>query len=228
MQNNKVKNRIWEIDFARGVCIILVIIGHIIYDLNYYFNFPLSLDFPLIKIIAYLVVTIFIVLCAISSSFSNSNLKRGFKLLAVAVLITIVSYIYSPNFFIKFGIIHLLSINIILYPVFRKLPDYALIATGSVIIAIGIFFSQITTDFSFLFPLGIKNLSFSSLDYFPLFPWSGVFLLGIYFSRIFYKDRKSIFEWSKNNKTIFWFGRHSLWIYLAHQPVLIFVFKIFS
>ena len=228
MQNNKVTNRIWEIDFARGVCIILVIIGHIIFDLNYYFDFPLSLETPIIKIISYLVVSVFLILCAISSSFSKNNITRGLKLLVVAVLITIVTYFYSPNYFIKFGIIHLLAINIILYPILRRLPNYALITIGPALIVMGVFFSQINSDFSFLFPFGITNQSFSSLDYYPLLPWSGVFVLGIFLSRILYKERKSLFEWSIKNKTILWLGRHSLWVYIAHQSILLFMFKILS
>jgi uncharacterized membrane protein len=62
-------------------------------------------------------------------------------------------------------------------------------------------------------------------DYMPLFPWLGVFLIGCVIGRICYKDKKTLFTGrGKVMKAIArpveFIGRHSLIIYLVHQPLV--------
>jgi uncharacterized membrane protein len=79
--------------------------------------------------------------------------------------------------------------------------------------------------------------NFVTFDYFPIFPWFGVTLLGIYFGNLFYENGKRQFtikDMSNNSiiKFLTFLGRNSLFIYLGHQPLLIILllilgFKIF-
>ena len=119
---------------------------------------------------------IFIVLSGISCAFSSNNLTRGLKLSVVALSITIVTYIYNSSYFILFGILHLLAFCILLYHfVLYKMKNNMLLLTGILIIIIGIILSGFNFPWNHLFFLGMTNLSFQSMDYFPIFPWAGFF-----------------------------------------------------
>ena len=62
-------------------------------------------------------------------------------------------------------------------------------------------------------------------DYMPLLPWLGVFLIGCLIGRVCYTERRSLLP--AKNKTakaitapVEFVGRHSLIIYLVHQPIV--------
>ena len=62
-------------------------------------------------------------------------------------------------------------------------------------------------------------------DYMPLFPWLGVFLIGCVIGRLCYKDKKTLFAgrgkvMTAVSRPVEFIGRHSLIIYLVHQPVV--------
>jgi uncharacterized membrane protein len=71
------------------------------------------------------------------------------------------------------------------------------------------------------------------LDYFPIFPWFGVILMGIALGDLLYRGyRRRIalpdLSGSSFVKPFAFFGRNSLAIYLIHQPVLITLFYLFG
>ena len=92
-----VRNRIWELDFLRGVCVLLMIFDHFMFDIGDIFgeewaavqgtDFFIGLyeralvyaESPLRLVTRDIVVWIFALLCGISCSFSRSNLKRGIE-----------------------------------------------------------------------------------------------------------------------------------------------------
>jgi uncharacterized membrane protein len=64
-----------------------------------------------------------------------------------------------------------------------------------------------------------------TVDYFPIFPWFGVVLFGMALGGILYKDGKRQFPFPDISKyvpvrIVSWFGKNSLTIYLAHQPII--------
>ncbi len=69
-------------------------------------------------------------------------------------------------------------------------------------------------------PFGITSPSFGSFDYFPLFPWLGIFLIGSALGKSVYASRKSLLPWTMPRTFVNWAGRHALVIYIAHQPVI--------
>jgi len=77
-------------------------------------------------------------------------------------------------------------------------------------------------------PLGIHPHGFYTLDYEPLFPWFGVILIGIAVGVWLYPKgnrRFSLSFWGENVPPVLKFfsflGRHSLFVYLGHQPVIL-------
>ena len=83
------------LDIIRGICIILVVVYHIFYDLTAIFdvNIPIF-NAGIIDFLKYFFITLIIVISGISSNFSRGNLKRGLKTLPFAIVITLVTYFF--------------------------------------------------------------------------------------------------------------------------------------
>lgn len=176
-------------------------------------------------------VFLFVFICGISCSFSRSNLKRGLKLAAVAVLLTLFTYSVDTflgqkdEFTIRFGILHMLAASILLYCLLRRL-DYRIqifIALAAIIKGLIFSFTPFETNVQ-LFALFINTTSaFQSADYFPLLPWFGYFLLGTVIGPRVYRQRRSFFaKFSVRHplRPVTFTGRHSLFFYLFHQPIV--------
>jgi uncharacterized membrane protein len=96
--------------------------------------------------------------------------------------------------------------------------------SGLKLVATGIILELFTINSGALIWLGLQPINFSTVDYFPLLPWFGVVLIGLYFGKLLYAGGQRTFalkhELSKKNPICF-LGRHSLLIYLIHQPIFI-------
>jgi uncharacterized membrane protein len=79
-------------------------------------------------------------------------------------------------------------------------------------------------DHYYLVPLGFMPPYFYTSDYFPLFPNLGFFLLGAVLGRTVYGKKESLLPTVNSRNPVLRFlqflGRHSLEIYLLHQPLL--------
>ena len=106
-----------------------------------------------------------------------------------------------------------------------NLPDGFFALLGVILIAAGLYLkANVRVSFPWLTPLGIPSHTFASSDYFPLLPNLGYFLLGSVVGRLFYQDRTTKFPRVNENilplRFLRFCGKHSLIIYLVHQPVL--------
>jgi uncharacterized membrane protein len=231
LSEQKHKDRIWEIDFLRGLAIILMVGYHLLYDLGdfvglkKFLGFSTDLTTPAWVAAQNFFAGLFVILSGISSTFSRNNLRRFLKFLAVALLITAATYVFDRSSVIIFGIIHCLAASVLIYTLaFQKRRPATRAIWGSVIIAGSFFLPAIrrtlTLKTNWLLPLGLPGPSFASFDYFPLVPWFGVFLLGTALGKWLYAEKKSLIHRPLPETFINWCGRHSLWIYLLHQPVI--------
>jgi uncharacterized membrane protein len=239
-------NRYWEIDFLRGFAICMMVFYHILFQINYFqvFNIPLrSLPFLLY---AYPIGTLFLLIVGISLTLSykraiqnkESDLfykffKRGLKIFALGLVITMVTWFFPHEGFIVFGILHCIGLSIILGYFFIRYTFISFII-GILIVFIGILLQGIFIDFYWLFWIGLKPYRFYTLDYFPLLPWFGVVLIGIYIGNIVYQNGygKKILTDKFDNvfvNGLVYLGRHSLIIYMLHQPIIyVFIFLFFK
>nr|WP_312578872.1 heparan-alpha-glucosaminide N-acetyltransferase [Sedimentibacter sp.] len=213
--------RIWEIDFLRAIAIILMVIFHIVYDLNEF----LGIDIDYLSGFWYwegkASALMFIFLAGISSGFSKNTVKRGIKVLIFAMVITLVTYIFFREQYIRFGILHLLGTSMILFPLLKKMNNILLFISAVFIALTAISIKSTLVDTSLLLPFGVMYRGFVTLDYYPISPYLSVFILGILAYKMYYYKGQSIFKFYYKNEYLSIISKNSLAIYLIHQPVLV-------
>ena len=238
MNKNKIQ-RFWEIDLLRGIAIIMMILFHFLYDLNFFGIYGTSLYTGYFLIYAYTVGTIFLSLVGLSLALSYNRIKnnlskkqvftkyllRGLKIFSLGIVITFGTWIYLRNGFIIFGVLHCIGISILFSYPFLKLR-YTNLILGFILIFCGIILKNYTFNFYWLLWLGFSPSTFYTVDYYPILPWFGVILLGISVGNILYPEYTRKFHLkdlssSKITKSLSFLGRHSLIIYLIHQPIII-------
>ena len=126
---------------------------------------------------------------------------------------------------IRWGVLMLLGASMVLWHLLgkylQKLPGAAL-GWGSLAL---FFLSRAWTapamvTVGWLYPLGFTAPGFYSADYFPLLPWFFLFLLGTVLGGWCLENRDSPLLTKPLPKALTWPGRHSLILYVLHQPVL--------
>jgi uncharacterized membrane protein len=233
------QGRLWEIDALRGIAVVGMILYHFSYDLAYFGFFDMwffrsSLGLAVVHVGG----ALFIFLAGISLTLSYRKsvtyqsprrklfwkyLKRGVLIFSYGLAISFLTWIFVPEEMIVFGILHLIGVSIVLsYPFLRlKLPNVVL---GISCIIVGLCLSNFTLDDPWLAWAGIAP-SFFMLDYWPIFPWFGVVLLGIFVGNALYGDEiKGVGRLAPplvGIRHVVFLGRHSLPVYLVHQPIIL-------
>ncbi|MFH0833000.1 MAG: heparan-alpha-glucosaminide N-acetyltransferase [Candidatus Aenigmatarchaeota archaeon] len=227
------KERFWEIDFLRGLAVLLMITYHVVFTLNYFGNYTVD-GF---RLFGFLAAIMFILLVGISLSLSYSRahadfskyLKRGLKIFSYGLVITAVTFIFLKSGFVVFGVLHLIGLSIILsYFFFRRRLN---ILIGIFLIIIGLYIQNVELDFPYLLWLGFEP-RFYTLDYFPLLPWFGLVLIGIFFGDMLYPNHRRRINVPEIKfypiKLLSLLGRHSLFIYFMHLPIIITLLYVFG
>ncbi len=217
--------RYLQLDLIRGIAIILMVIFHVSFDLN---------NFHFISIDIYnhhshfwyyfrlIIVTLFLVSVGISLSLSYQNginyeklLKRMSTLTLASLVISIVTYFIFPHSWIYFGVLHFITLATLLGLPFLKHEYIALILGISIVLLYKFDIISMHPIFNFIAPY--LNLPHRTEDLVPLTPWFGVVLIGIFIG----EKRLFLFPLIENNftKKIAFLGKHSLFIYLVHQPI---------
>jgi uncharacterized membrane protein len=234
-----VRERVWEVDVLRGIAVVAMVLYHFSYDLAYFVGL---FDVELFRSGAGLdaaraIGGTFIFLAGLSLTLSyrralaaaqgrklfGKYLMRGVRIFSYGLIITFLTWIFVPREMIIFGILHLIGVSIILaYPFLGlKFPNVAL---GFGCITLGLYLSDFSTNHPWLTALGVRP-NFGMLAYWPIFPWFGVALLGVFAGNVFYGDEGKRTPPASPHPSWSWalafLGRRSLVIYLTHQPVLI-------
>ncbi len=224
------KQRIWELDALRGICILGMLAVHFVFDLVDVFSIGNGQYPGLILFLFDWGGLFFILLSGICVTLGSRSVHRGILVLLCGVACTLVTWCLArfhilPQWVvIWFGILHCLGICMLLWPAVRKLPVTLLAILGICIITVGFWMRGKTVDFPWLVGFGLTFPGFSSGDYFPLFPNFGFFLIGAVLGKLFYRNKTSLLPKINNDAPVLRFlqfcGRQSLPIYLLHQPVL--------
>lgn len=242
---SEAKNRIYLLDEIRGFAVFCMVFYHAFYILGDMFGMMQAVElFEFFTPVQPFFAGIFIFISGISCTLSKSNLKRGLVLLGIALGMTLVTAFIMPKmgFFdceIYFGILHFLSVSIIIFSFVSKKLEKISVTAGTLACAIlYAFTSGIETgrlaygelisfvlpeklyETNILVPLGFYNSEFFSADYFPLLPDIFIFFSGAFAGKHFVS--KGYPEWSYENKIPFFsfLGKNALVIYIAHMPVI--------
>ncbi len=219
--------RIQTIDLARGIDIVLMILFNYSVTLSYFGLIRMPSDFLYGFLFPRAVASIFIFLSGVAAcaSFRNRNenfnkryYMRGVELLFFSMFVTLFTYIFVPEGTVLFGILHFFAFTSFLMPLFIRYDRLNLVA-GLLILLSGILLQRLEFGFSYLFWLAPQN--FSTFDYFPLIPWMGMLLLGVYSGKYIIRRTVGIKFESKVAGMFSFLGKNSLTIYLIHQPILV-------
>ena len=229
--------RIWEIDSLRGVAIILMVFFHLLVDLKDYFGVNVVYYQPPWYYVGKVSAILFMLVSGISCALSKNNLRRGIKILCFGMVVTVATFFFVRELYIRFGILHFLGSAIILYSLFERLipsdkvKKIVLWFASPLFLVLGYFFDKMYTTLPFLFPIGLRTASFATYDYYPLLPWNGVFLAGVIAGQIIRRYPHNLSQKSPGiiGKFLGWLGKKSLFIYILHQPILLVaLFIVFS
>ena len=165
----------------------------------------------------------FIFLAGASARFSRSNLRHGLVVLAAGVIVEVGALVGGQV--IRFGVLMLLGSSMVIYHFvgkhLRKLPGLPLaLVSAALYFLTGAATGAVTVTSRWLYPLGLTYPGFSSADYFPLLPWFFLFIVGTVFGGWCLNHRENRVLTAPLPAFFTWPGRHSLLIYVLHQPVL--------
>lgn len=216
-----VKERTPQIDILRGVAIIFMSYFHLLFDLKEFYGYNINYKNFSIGWTGSISALLFILLAGYSSSLSKNNLRRAAKILFFAMLISIVTFFLFEKDFIRFGILHLLGASIITAPILKRFPISVLFPLSFAFISAGLIVKNYTLSHSAFFAFGLVSSDFSSLDYYPLLPYYGVYVIGFVLSNVLPPSKLKPLNKRNYLEPLEFLGRHSLAIYLLHQPVLL-------
>lgn len=202
------------IDWLRATAIVFMVIYHFCYDLaEFGFITYATFNHTIITFIGRFSLCLFMFCVGYSLALTHgkginwhSFFKRWIKIALAAALVSSVTFFSHPQYWIYFGILHCIAVTSLLALLFLRIPLIALITGAAMLVAYwgwGAYLPWI-------------HLDRPSLDYIPVFPWIGPALIGIGLQRFRLHEQIN----PPPSKPVNWLSRHSLEIYLAHQPIL--------
>ena len=231
--------RFWEIDFFRGIAVIAMIVFHFLFDLNYFAGYAFELHSGLWWLVGRFSGAGFLLLVGLTLTISYSRAKkekkwqglfskyffRGLIVFGMGLLVTIATFLFVPEGTIFFGILHLIGASLVLaFPFLEK--KYLALFFSAIIFFLGLHLSRFSFDFPWLLWLGFYPKNFYTFDYYPVLPWFGVVLLGVFLGNLLYPSAKPRFSFPDISNYfpinfLCFLGRKSLLAYFLHQLVLI-------
>ncbi len=234
MTSNTPISRYPEIDLLRGVAVLGMILFHAAFDWVFFAGQQLELDSGIIWAIGRSAAAIFVALagCSMGLAWRRKHagkksplLMRGVQIFGMGIALTAFTWIFFNAYTIWFGVLHLIGLGVIIGTLLLLYPRSTLL-TGIIITGLGIALSlpslsAWTPAIIPLFPVAIQTF-----DYFPLFPWLGLFFLGMSVGEYLYPSGRQRYRISFNTthpitQSLIWAGRNSLLIYFIHQPILV-------
>ena len=228
------RERYRELDALRGIAVLCMIAYHFFFDLAYFYGYDIPIYTGAWKLFARGTGVLFLLVVGICFMISwertmkekriIKTLKRGMIIFSGGMIISAVTWIIAPHAFVKFGILHLIGISALLQPVFSVFKSWNVLI-GLLFVIVGISFTKKTVNSLLLFPFGLEYPGMQSLDYYPLFPWFWVILLGMALGQWLYRPMRHRVLTSLGSLAyplpLLWCGRRALLLYFFHQPVIL-------
>jgi uncharacterized membrane protein len=228
--------RLFWVDSLRSAAIVMMIAYHFCFDLAFFHKLDADFNHQMFWLTARaVIVSLFLALVGVSlalaashSEFRRHFVRRQIRIGLCALAVSAASYAMFPQTFIFFGILHFIFVASLLGAAMSRtgLPSAVYVILGGLALWAGLEISSPAFDAAPLQWIGFMTHKPATEDYVPLFPWIGVVLLGIAAGRLLPREwtaSRQIAIGRRGNllRTATWPGRHSLAIYMLHQPVLL-------
>lgn len=226
------RRRVDLVDFARGIAILAVIAYHFCWDLEEFgFTYFGLFEAPFWLAARTAIAGSFLFLAGVSLVLATAdgiNWRRYWirlaKIVGAAMLVSAVTYWNYPQAGVFFGILHLIAVASVIGLAFLAVPAALTALAGVVLLAID-YAPQDWLAADWLLWLGLGTQEVIAVDYTPLVPWLGFFLFGIAAARVLISATfwPRVAGWRMEDgfsTAIRFLGRHTLPIYLIHQPIL--------
>ena len=233
----KPRERIAWIDETRGLALLAMILHHIAFNLIYLVEIPAEwlarfLEGGAFRALQLLFVAVFLGLSGICSHLSRRPFLRAGRVALGALAVTVVTYFVFPDDVIWFGVLHCIAFCMAFFALFgkyiKKIPP---VWGAAFCLALFVLTYRLPDGYilSYALPpsfyrggiltiLGFSDAFYSSMDYVPLLPHFFLFAAGFFLGSL------RLPEGGGKLPCLAFCGRHSLSIYLLHQPILFAVF----
>lgn len=217
--------RVPFLDILRAVAVLWMIIFHVTYDMRMFglnqIDFSQGFWFAFPRLIA----GTFLFCVGVALNYTHHDgvkggamLKRLKKLGLSALAVSIGTYLVFPGQWVYFGTLHCILAGSLLGAIFVHQRKSAFV------VMIVILFLQYVAGFDIKWVSSV--LQRPSMDFIPIYPWFWVILMGILLGP--YLSRIPTFMSLRTPKFFDFLGRHSLAIYLIHQPLIFGVLSLFQ
>lgn len=225
----------WAIvDVARGVALIGMGVFHFAWDLD-----VLGLAPGLVSgragwsALAHVVAGSFLALVGVSLVLAagkgldrRSTLRRLGTITLGAGLVSLATRFAVPDAPVTFGILHCIAVSSVLALPFLRAPASLVIGAAVACLMAPRFLRGEALDPARWWWLGLSVSPPDAVDFVPLLPWFGAVLAGVAGARLLLPvmERRGWRAWRPRAwalRALALAGRHSLLVYLVHQPLLI-------
>lgn len=227
------------LDELRGFCLIGMMLYHGLWDLVYLYgaSIPWYTGTPG-HVWQQIICCTFILLSGFCLALGHHPVRRGLIVFASGALVTLVTWLFMPADLVLFGVLTFLGSAMIVTGLLRRwlerVPAWLGFAVSVVLFVVtkeinsgffgfeGLVLGMVPAGLyanNFTAFLGFPQPWFYSTDYFSLFPWLFLFWAGFFLHQLVGKERMAPLGRSVC-LPLGWMGRHSLVIYLLHQPVI--------
>lgn len=223
------------LDVARGLAVLAMIVFHLIWDLSHFGYAPATLPWSTpVRIFGHSIAFAFLFIAGVALVLAHrahmrwpAFWRRFAIIVAAAALVSAGTYVAFPKAFVFFGILHCIAVASLIAIPFLFAPWPLALAGGAFFLVGGEFLASPAFNADWLQWIGLSTSEPMTQDWRPLFPWAGALLLGVAAGKLtlaVYGERAEARAdpppASGARTWLPFLGRHSLLIYLAHQPAL--------
>lgn len=214
------------LDAARGLAVLAMILFHLIWDLAHFGYVAEGLPWTTpVKMFGHAIAFSFLFIAGVALALAHRDaihwrdFWRRFAIIAgAAALVTIGTYVTFPSAYVFFGILHCIAAASLAAIPFLRAPWPVTAIMGALFLAAPEFLTAPIFNKDWLLWLGLSTTEPLTQDWRPFLPWAGALLLGVAAGKYFRAPVASS-RW-QSPRALNFLGRHSLIIYLAHQPLL--------
>ncbi|MBY6243536.1 heparan-alpha-glucosaminide N-acetyltransferase [Methylosinus sp. Sm6] len=222
--------RLILLDVARGLAVAAMFAFHFTWDLGHFRYIDPAMPYaPAFKLFGHSIAATFLFVAGVSLALAHvvfrprAYFRRLAAITAAAALVTVATWLAFPSAFVFFGILHCIAAASLLALPFLLLPAAAALLAGAALAAAPIFARDAFFDAPLWWWTGLSTFEPLANDYRPVTPWAGVLVLGVGAAKLARSRLRAADGEARPGaatRGLAFLGRHSLALYLLHQPLL--------